>query len=462
MRETRYEVSQGDALTRLRSVPDNSIDCVVTSPPYWQQRSYGTEPQVWSGDPEHAHVWSEETFARGPKQAVGATSQRQGRVAFDTGEETAHGKSRGSFCACGAWRGELGSEPSLDGFIANLTTIFRKVRRVLSPTGTCWVNMGDSFARSEGKGGSGTPTGRNGYGEGYAGGGIPDDAQEKDLLLIPARMALAFLADGWRLRAELIWNKGESLNPERSGSAKPESATDRPSRAHEQVYLFTKAKRYYYDRYAIRADGSVEERRNLRSVLTMSTDNFPGGHFATFPVGLASLCLLVGSSEVGVCPVPGCRAPWVRVVEAAGAADMEARRAAGADATGEYHGTGQKEYAAGGAQDPSALKARILQGMVEKRTAGWVPTCPHGHAPVNAEVLDPFAGSGSTLIAAIREGRNGLGFELNPDNVALAMSRIAVERTGARWKPPSRKATTQGAFSFDGEGDGEEEGVSDE
>ncbi|UJR81462.1 DNA-methyltransferase [Sandaracinus amylolyticus] len=303
----------GDCRARLRELPDESVHCVVTSPPYWGLRDYGVE-------------------------------------------------------------GQLGLEESPHEFVEKLVEVFREVRRVLRSDGTCWVNLGDSYAGNpggfQGKHGqraSRTFTARidtkkRGHG-----------LKPKDLVGIPWRVALAMQDDGWWLRSDIIWSKPNPL---------PESVTDRPTKSHEYLFLLTKSERYFYDADSIRtplaektftAYGTtrrskgtdalgkiaahniardVPERKprlnadgepagaNRRSVWTIATRPYEGAHFATFPPDLVEPCVLAG------CPREGL-------------------------------------------------------------------------------VLDPFAGSGTTLQVALERGRRALGIELNPEYARLIEQRLA-------------------------------------
>ena len=181
----------GDALERLRELPDESVHCVVTSPPYWGLRAYG-------GD-----------------------------------------------------AGMIGLEPTFDDHLANLVAVFREVRRVLRSDGTLWLNYGDSYAAS-GSGGGAWHGGKQGSNNGtvHRNGKTPGEYKPKDLMMMPARVAMALQTDGWWLRSEIVWQK---LNP------MPESVTDRPTSAHEKVFLLTKAPRYFFDNEAVR-EGAVRDR----------------------------------------------------------------------------------------------------------------------------------------------------------------------------------------------------------
>jgi DNA modification methylase len=225
-------VLHGDCREILPTLAERSIQCVVTSPPYFGLRDYGI----------------------GDKQ--------------------------------------IGLEASPAEYVAQMVCVFREVWRVLRDDGTCWLNLGDSYSRA-----------------GYVG------IKAKNLLMIPARVALALQADGWYLRSDVIWHKPNPM---------PESVTDRPTSAHEHVFLLTKSERYFYDADAIKeeaitpagtkgAKGSAERyaepgvnsrppeyavydgTRNARNVWTIATAPFSEAHFATFPPDLAERCMKAGS-----------------------------------------------------------------------------------------------------------------------------------------------------------------------
>jgi DNA modification methylase len=149
-----WTVLDGDVRARLADLEPESVHCAITSPPYWGLRSYSTEPQIWSGAPDCAHVWCRESrvLQKGTISAKQSTHLGNNGAGFTV---------EGATCTrCGAWRGELGSEPTPELFIAHLVDVFRAVHRVLRNDGTCWVNLGSSYAGS-GRG----PTGHNGLGD---------------------------------------------------------------------------------------------------------------------------------------------------------------------------------------------------------------------------------------------------------------------------------------------------------
>lgn len=231
---------------------------------------------------------------------------------------------------CSAWRGQLGLEPTPELYVEHLVEVFREVKRVLRNDGTLWLNLGDSYAGS-GRG----PTGYDGIGDqekrqGFVDPGaiVPQGLKPKDLVGIPWRVAFALQADGWYLRSDIIWHK---LNP------MPESVTDRPTKAHEYVFLLAKSQSYYFDQDAVRephqtknleyemkkqskwgwkkketskpnveAYHSAETHsysvggRNIRSVWTIPTRPFKGAHFATFPMKLCEMPIKAGCPKGGI------------------------------------------------------------------------------------------------------------------------------------------------------------------
>jgi DNA modification methylase len=355
---------------------------------------------------------------------------------------------------------EIGLEPTPDEYIARLVSVFREVRRVLRSDGSFWLNIGDSYARNPSKGGSG-PSGKNSafYGDSYTDAQTAADrsfgeAKEKDLLMIPAAVAIALRADGWYLRSNIAWTKG---------SVMPESVKDRPSSAHESIFMLTKTTRYFYDGFAVAespAESSLKRitqpnfknqkggekdygngtnsnrsarktlenfaanpTRQLRNHWHINPEPLRDAHFAAFPTRLASRCVQAATSEYGCCGV--CGAPYKRII-ALGEPDAEHMAACGADSSGGYDGVSQKDYASAQAQDASATKARILAGMRKKETVGWEKTCACDCTDVvPALVLDPFSGAGTTALCAVRLGRDAIGIDLNSEYHEIGVRRIA-------------------------------------
>lgn len=183
--------------------------------------------------------------------------------------------------------GQIGAEDRLESYLERLTKIFREVRRVLRDDGTLWLNVGDSYT-------SGNRRWRDSDKKNPARAmsyrpPTPEGLKPKDLIGIPWRLALALQADGWYLRSDIIWHKP---------NCQPESVKDRPTRAHEYLFLFSKSQDYLYRREAILEPSNGSERtRNRRSVWNINTEGFKGAHFATFPPQLVELCVLAGSNR---------------------------------------------------------------------------------------------------------------------------------------------------------------------
>jgi DNA modification methylase len=269
--------------------------------------------------------------------------------------------------------GQLGLEKTPDEYVAGMVAVFREVKRVLRDDGTLWLNIGDSYAGAKGNtamtgGKSDAARGEEMFGSRIGRKiGVGGDVKSKDLIGIPWTLAFALRADGWYLRSDIIWSKPNPM---------PESVTDRPTKAHEYIFLLSKSERYYYDAEAIAEpavrpgdtqtfggakalrseiaphdprfrNGSEQwgrtvtatETRNRRSVWTVTTSPFPEAHFATYPPALIEPCILAGS-------------------------------------------------------------------------------------PIGGIVLDPFTGSGTTGEVAIRHGRHFVGVELNNDYITIAKKRI--------------------------------------
>jgi DNA modification methylase len=336
---------QGHVLDVLAVLPDESVHAVVTSPPYYGLRDYGTAQ--WSGgDPGCAHQAGTRPSGRGRCGRCGARSADR----------------------------QIGLEASPAAYVDAIVSVFTATRRVLRPDGTAWLNLGDCYYTGRAPGPrSADPLqpGRRRWPRPLDCSG-QDWAKPKDLMGMPWRVALALQADGWWLRSAIVWHK---LN------ATPESVRDRPSSRYELVFLLTRSARYWFDLDAIRrphkdttllraqphrADpgrswpqgrpnqgigGRQTFRReqmthpagaNPGNVWSIPVSSFRGAHFATFPLELARRCILAG--------------------------------------------------------------------------------CPEG-----GTVLDPFAGTGTTLLAARRLGRRGIGIDLSCPYLGIARTRVACE-----------------------------------
>jgi site-specific DNA-methyltransferase (adenine-specific) len=341
----RNTILLGDVRERLHELPSASVDCVITSPPYFGIRNYGHEQQ-------------------------------------------------------------LGAEASVDAWVAELQVVCRQLARVLRPTGSLWLNLGDGYSSR-----------------------IAEGASTKSLLLGPSRLAKALLEDGWILRNQVVWAKSNPM---------PSSVADRLATTHEVVYFFTRSRHYYFDLDAIRQPLVTTRRqttsdptrtypppgtgapnrqgwthndnqglsrmkasgltghplgKNPGDVWTLPTAGFRGGHFAAFPLALAERPLLATCPE-RVCS--SCAQAWQR----------------------ELH-----------RQQGRLLAVGELQ-----------PTCRCDADSVPGVILDPFIGTGTTALAAEKHGRDWVGIELNPDYVAMAQARLSQARE--KWKRQNKHSTT--------------------
>lgn len=369
-------ILQGDCRDILKTLPDKSVHCVVTSPPYWGLRDYGVA-------------------------------------------------------------GQIGLEKTPDEYVATMVQVFREAKRVLRDDGVLWLNLGDSYAADRGgtympaetlaggisgKGDSGTMRGRGD--DGYARRDCTKyGLKHKDLCGIPWRVAFALQSDGWYLRSDIIWHKPNPM---------PESVTDRPTKSHEYVFLMSKSARYFYDAEAVKeaatgtyqwgeqpykcgdlnihhkksnAKKTAEEgTRNIRSVWTIATQPSSEPHFAMFPEALVVPCIKAGTSEHGVCSE--CGAPWERVVEKTSATP------------------GQK---AGYTRDCTMRNDGERAGSwtdAESKTIGFRSTCKCGREDrIQATVLDPFSGMATVGVVCNKLGRKYIGIELNPKYAGRSETR---------------------------------------
>lgn len=334
---SEFQIITGDALQSLQAMPDGSVDCIVTSPPYWGLRDYGHE-------------------------------------------------------------GQLGLEPTPEAYVENMVAVFREVRRVLKPTGTLWLNLGDSYcSTAPGTTNAPQPKGSSHSPRQWANPRpkLPAGLKSKDLVGIPWRVAFALQADGWYLRQDIIWHKPNPM---------PESVTDRCTKSHEYLFMLTKGPRYFYDAEAVK-EPSV-------------SDHGSGN-------GFKRDARLSFRDENGV---RGNEQPWVSGNRKALRNQVESRH---------------RSQIVGG----QSLQA-FPDGKRNRRDVWTIPTKPFKGAhfavmpealvepcilagcPDGGLVLDPFTGSGTVGAVAVRLGRRFLGCELNPDYADMARRRISASVTG--------------------------------
>lgn len=363
----------GDVRERLSLVADKSVQCCVTSPPYWGLRDYG------NGD-------------------------------------------------------QIGLEQTHEAYVAEMVAVFREIWRVMRDDGVLWLNLGDSYAGSNGNGYKQSIAATNasnagGENENFRTRTGRDDGEikPKNLVGIPWRVAFALQADGWYLRQDIIWAKPNPM---------PESVNDRCTKSHEYLFLLTKSPRYFFDNIAIkepskqdwgtrnRDDGKYHnegtgltphtgltksyDMANKRSVWSIPTKPFKGAHFAVMPEALVEPCVLSSTSEHGACTE--CDTPWKRKLERGDIAERKTRDA--------YIGVIP-------GRDSATRMNSVDMEAIPYTTVGWEPTCECGVDTVKpCLVLDPFTGSGTVGVVSMRLGRDFVGTELNPDYADLAVRRI--------------------------------------
>lgn len=334
--------------------------------------------------------------------------------------------------------GMIGLEPAFDEHLDNLTAVFAEVWRVLRDDGTLWLNYGDAHSSGSGRmtwAASGKPV-RGGERR------QPVGKRPKDLLLMPFEVASALRERlGWYIRSEIVWKKANPI---------PEPVFDRPTSAHEKVWLMTKRERYFYDAFAVRVPrtpGTIARGRyefnsgsrrpesgvrgfagsedkydsdgttaHLRNVWECPSAPFPEAHFATFPPAIVEPCVKAGTSEHGVCGE--CGAPWERKVK---------RRPTGFD--GSRYGRRAVEVAtSSGGTERSTLGSPSGQGVAEYVTVGWKPGCGCGADVIPAVVLDPFGGAGTVAVVANHLERSAVLVEISADYADMACRRVERER----------------------------------
>lgn len=299
MEEFINKIIQINCTDGLKKLPEESVNCCITSPPYWNLRDYNIEKSKWPPITYSMHGLS-----------------------IDIPQ----------------WEGQLGLEPDPKMFIGHLIYIFRYIKKILSKDGTLWINIGDSYARN-----GGSKNSNDGFNKKHRkrNNKSPNGIKPKDLIGIPWMLAFALRDDGWFLRQDIIWHKPNPM---------PESVKDRCTKAHEYIFLLSKSKEYYFDQESIKEPASnntharvsrvklhhksypdakknginarksegiksgmiknnesfnkalinVVEKRNKRSVWTILPEKSSEKHFSMFPQKLIAPCIQAGCPENGI------------------------------------------------------------------------------------------------------------------------------------------------------------------
>ena len=278
-----YQIIQGDCIEGMKTLPDQCVHTVITSPPYYGLRDYGTA--TWEGgdaECDHVHLMNtstKSTLIRSKNGIAPPNTMKMTTLQY-----------KGVCGKCGAQRidKQIGLEETPEAYVQRIVDVFREVRRILRDDGTVWLNLGDSYGA------------------------------KKQLLGIPWRVAFALQADAWYLRQDIIWHKPNPM---------PESVTDRCTKSHEYIFLLSKSQRYYFDHEAIKEpvqsmgkprkfrdakehsdltmrndNGRLyipDEHRNKRSVWSVTTRGYKEAHFAVYPTKLIEPCVLAGCPEGG-------------------------------------------------------------------------------------------------------------------------------------------------------------------
>jgi DNA modification methylase len=423
------QIILGHNVEIMKQWPAESIDCCITSPPYWGLRNYGSPAQIWGGDAGCAHEFQAFTKKGISGGKNSSKVQIKGQENFQIVPDSQY-----RICQkCGAWEGELGQEPTPDQYIENLMAVFDEVKRVIKNTGSCWVNLGDTFAGSGGAGGDWTHGKRASATKWKQGDAcVPD----RSLVMIPFRFAIAMVNHGWILRNTIIWHKPNCM---------PSSASNRFTVDYEYMFFFVKQEKYYFKQQfepiaefnrwggkqmskglaktteykesiyksgksSVLQKGSNlwpnDKQRNKRSIWRISPAGYKGAHFAVFPPELIKIPI-DATCPIGICLTCGKpKEPKYEKIEVAcpPIGGIEKRE-----------GFGNPTYSG-------------KTSYMETKFVGYTECgCETAFEP--GIVFDPFMGSGTTAVQANAQQRNFIGCEINPDYWKLALDRLFPPQT---------------------------------
>lgn len=447
------KIINGSALSELKKLENESVNCVMTSPPYWALRDYGKSVEsVWDGkeDCEHDFDIIERQLHSGTLDVTKTVHH-----ALKVGALKTDWKTEDGFCIkCGAWKGQLGLEPDFDLYIKHLCDIFDEVKRVLRKDGTCWVNLGDTYFTKSGTSFFDDNLTHNKHLDGNKGlfGEVKNTNKEevtrgtginkanelrdygvlpsKSLTMIPFRFAIEMVNRGWILRNTIIWHKRNCM---------PSSVKDRFTVDFEYIFFFTKSKKYYFETQyeplnkesikrskrawsgkdkntlgnpmgAIRHDEkpygvenkrmyNIELGRNKRAVWTINPKPFKEAHFATFPEALCETPIKAGCPEFVCVKCGKARKKIIEIISGKGEG---------------------KPY------DANRPDGYIMNGRNRKSQHNFkgLTNCGCNAGFHGGTVLDPFTGSGTTALVALKQNKKFIGIELNPEYIKIALKRL--------------------------------------
>ena len=418
------QVLCGDNREILPTLPCDSVDLCVTSPPYWGLRDYGGGSQIWSGDSNCEHEW----VITPPPRQRSESDIKDLNSKQATMRGTNYDSQPGNICIkCGAWRGSLGLEPHPQMFIDHLVEICREVKRVLKPSGCFWLNLGDSYgthgsgskkhphnfrkpevAAKEGIGTLKKPT--IGFSEKFI--------MEKNLLGIPWRVATALQEDGWILRNCVIWFKPNHM---------PESVRDRLTKSYEFFFFFVKQRKYYFNLDAIREPIQTETEARYKSAISEPKEKTTHKGDQNY--------LGAGSQ--------------IRKERAVLGAKEYTKHEVATERIGNFSYDDplhNKAYHENG-KNPGDFWEVNTQPFPGSHFAVFPPELIEpiikSSSPPNGVVMDTFAGSGTALRVARKLGRSFIGIELNPEYAAMCEQRV---RADTYTKPPEGVPTLTEMF----------------
>jgi site-specific DNA-methyltransferase (adenine-specific) len=376
------KIYQGNALEVLKTFPNESINCCITSPPYWSLRDYGKNTEIiWGGNNNCEH-----DFEVKERRLHGGTMKEEFGCSRGTREMT-DWKTEDGFCSkCNAWKGQLGLEPDFNLYISHLCDIFDEVKRVLRKDGTCWVNIADTYYTKSGSGFENDNISKDNSGKGIIKGNKLKDRgllQSKSLCNIPARFSIEMQNRGWILRNVIIWNKPNCM---------PSSIKDRFTIDFEYIFFLVKNKKYYFETqyehlsekyakdkrpYGVLRQRLYENSKYVKSGMIKKQDMVGNPTYTGFNERYKEKQLQKNSPQGRIK-----RAVWTIC--------------------------------------PKPFKESHFAVFPEK----LVETPLKAGCPKDGIVLDPFIGSGTTGIVALKQNKKFIGIELNPDYIEIAMRRL--------------------------------------